>query len=298
MSRSGDAYWRVSRAGPWQLVAAGGLAPHRHGASRMTAQRTKHEVRPSTVVPSNPAASQAPDRYRGIAHPDRVGVYSELSGVFAHELTQPLSAILRNAEAALQMALPEAAVHVEMQDILRDIITDASRAAEMIQRLRSLLTRGAVRSQPVDLNQVIRDVLAWQQSELSQLNVSASAELAEQGSLVLGDRVQLQQVVLNLVMNACEAMRSTPKRERRLTISTCPADDDKYIECTVTDAGHGIPVHSLERIFEPHVTTKRNGLGLGLAICRSIIEAHGGRLWAEKVNGSGAVFRFTAKRTL
>jgi C4-dicarboxylate-specific signal transduction histidine kinase len=264
----------------------------------MTARSTVHEVRPSTLVRSNSAASQEPDRYRGIVHPDRIGVYGELSAVFAHELAQPLSAILRNAEAALQIALPEAAVQVEMQDILRDIITDAARAAEMIERLRSLFTRGAVQCQPVDLNQVIRDVLAWQQSDLSQLNVSANAELAEHDSIVLGDRVQLQQVVLNLVMNACEAMSNTPQRERRLTIATCPADDDEYIECSVTDAGHGIPAHFLERIFQPHITTKCHGLGLGLAICRSIIEAHGGRLWAENANGSGAVFHFTAKRTL
>jgi C4-dicarboxylate-specific signal transduction histidine kinase len=217
-------------------------------------------------------------------------------GVFAHELAQPLSSILRNAEASLQIALLETTVPLEIRETLHAIITDAVRAAEMIQRLRSLLTRGEVQCQRVDLNQVVRGVLALQQSDLTRRKVSAAAELAEQNPLVLGDRIQLQQVLLNLVTNACEAMANKPHGERRLIIATRLEDDGENVECSVTDAGHGIPPSSLERIFEPRVTTKANGLGLGLAICRSIIEAHRGRVWAESASEGGAVFRFTARR--
>jgi C4-dicarboxylate-specific signal transduction histidine kinase len=166
----------------------------------------------------------------------------------------------------------------------------------MMQRIRSLLTRGEVRRESIDLNQVIRDALALLQSDLLRLRVSASAVFAQPSSLVLGDGVQLQQVLLNLIRNACEAMSDSPRTQHQLTIATRLGDDGENIECSVTDDGHGIPAHSLERIFRPRVTTKCHGLGLGLAICRSIIEAHGGRMWAENANGGGAVFRFTAKR--
>jgi len=261
----------------------------------MKAGRTPDEIRLSAVVTPKPPTSQGPEQYRQIALPGRAGFFAEISGVFAHELAQPLASILRNAEAALQLALPEVTVPSEIPEILRDIITDTVRAAEMIQRLRSLLTRGEVQCQRVDLNQVIRDVLASLQGDLTRLNVSAAAVFGEQDSLVLGDSIQLQQVLLNLVMNACGAMLSSPHMERRLIIATRLGDAGEFVECSVTDTGHGVPAHSLERIFKPGVTTKCNGLGLGLAICRSIIEAHGGRLWAENANGGGAVFRFTAK---
>jgi C4-dicarboxylate-specific signal transduction histidine kinase len=242
--------------------------------------------------------SQEPDRYRQIALPSREGFLGEVSGVFAHELAQPLASILRNAEAALQIIPQGVTAPTELRAILRDIITDTVRAAEMMQRLRSLLIRGEVQCRRVDLNQVVRDVLASQQSDLRRLNISAEAEFAEQVSCVLGDSIQLQQVLLNLVINACDAMSNSPHSERRLIIATRLGDDGEYIECSVTDGGHGIPAHSLERIFEPRVTSKRNGLGLGLAICRSIIEAHGGRIWAENASGGGAALRFTAKCVL
>ncbi len=296
MWRSSEAYWQVSRSRRWQLAATDWPASHGRRVSGMKARRALNQIRRSAVATPEPAASHAPDRYRHIVLPGRVGVLGELSGVFAHELAQPLTSILRNAEAALQIALPEVTVPAEIHQILRDIITDTARAGEMIRRLRSLLTRGEVQCQGVDLNQVIREVLASQKSDLLRLNVSAAAELAEHDSCVLGDCIQLQQVLLNLVMNACEAMSSRPDTDRRLIIATRLGHDSEYIECSVTDSGHGIPAHSLERIFEPRVTTKCNGLGLGLAICRSIIEAHGGRLWAENASGGGAVFRFTAKR--
>ena len=252
----------------------------------------------SAIATPEPAPSRGPERSRHIALPSRAGFLGEVSGVFAHELAQPLASILRNAEAALQIIPPEVTAPTELRAILHDIITDTARAAEMLRRLRSLLIRGEVQCRRVDLNQVVRDVLASQQSDLRRLSIAAETDFAEQVSCVLGDGIQLQQVLLNLVINACDAMSNSPHSERRLMIATRRGDDGEYIECSVTDGGHGIPAHSLERIFVPRVTSKCNGLGLGLAICRSIIEAHGGRIWAENASGGGAVVRFTAKCTL
>jgi len=217
--------------------------------------------------------------------------------VFAHELAQPLAAIQKNAEAALLIGLA-GRIPAAIREILDDIMADVVRASETMQRLRSLLTHGEVRRESFDLNQVIRDALALLQGELTRLNVSVSAAFAQPDSLVLGDRVQLQQVLLNLIRNACEAMANNAPSQRQLIIATRLEEEGKTIECSVTDSGPGIPAHSLERIFGPRVTTKCTGLGLGLAICRSIVEAHGGRLWAENAGGGGAAFRFTAKRML
>jgi two-component system, LuxR family, sensor kinase FixL len=181
-----------------------------------------------------------------------------------------------------------------VRDILRDIIADDVRAAEVIQRLRSMLARGEIQRQPVDLNQVVREVLDLARGDLITRNVSVSMQPDPNAPAVLADRVQLQQVVLNLVVNACESMSGVAPSERKLIIATRLAADNSYIECSVSDRGCGIAAGDTERIFQPFVTTKKQGLGLGLAICRSIIEAHGGRLWAELGADGGAVFRFTA----
>jgi PAS domain S-box-containing protein len=241
------------------------------------------------------AITQAREQRLQLAHLGRAAVLGELSGAFAHELAQPLTSILGNAEAALELLPRDTPALHEIQDILRDIIKDDVRAAEVIQRLRSMLSRGEIQRRPVDLNQVVREVLALARSDLITRNVSVVTQLDSQSALVLADPVQLQQVLLNLIVNACEAMSASPPSERRLTITTRPADEGSAIECTVADHGCGIRASDLERIFEPFVTTKKQGLGLGLAICRSIIEAHGGRLWADNVpEHCGAVFHFTA----
>jgi PAS domain S-box-containing protein len=241
------------------------------------------------------AITQAREQRLQLAHLGRAAVLGELSGAFAHELAQPLTSILGNAEAALELLPRDTPGLREIQDMLRDIIKDDVRAAEVIQRLRSMLARGEIQRRPVDLNQVVRDVLALARSDLITRNVTVVTQLESQAALVLADPVQLQQVLLNLIVNACEAMSAVPPGDRRLTIVTRPADEGRAIECTVADHGCGIRRDDLERIFEPFVTTKKQGLGLGLAICRSIIEAHGGRLWADNAaEHCGAVFHFTA----
>jgi len=208
---------------------------------------------------------------------------------------QPLTSILGNAEAALQLLPPATPGCADIRDMLHDIIKDDVRAAEVIKRLRSMLARGEIRPQTVDLNQVVREVLSLARVDLLARNVSVDTQLDARLELVLADPVQLQQVLLNLIMNASDAMVGNAPAERRLSIVTRRSGEEGAIECAVADHGPGIPAEDLERIFQPFVTTKKHGLGLGLAICRSIVEAHGGRLWAENSHsGRGAVFRFTA----
>jgi PAS domain S-box-containing protein len=249
----------------------------------------------SDITAHRQAVAQAREQRQQLAHLGRVAVLGELSGAFAHELAQPLTSILGNAEAALELLPPDTPAVSDLRDMLRDIIKDDVRAAEVIQRLRSMLTQGEIQRRPVDLNQVVRDVLALARSDLLTRNVSVITQLEPLAALVLADPVQLQQVLLNLIVNACEAMSGSPPGQRRLTIATRVGDEGRSIECAVADRGCGIRPGDVERIFQPFVTTKKQGLGLGLAICRSIVEAHGGRLWAENdPDRGGATFRFTA----
>jgi C4-dicarboxylate-specific signal transduction histidine kinase len=251
-------------------------------------------IRRTDITAQKQAMEQARDQRQQLAHLGRAAVLGELSGAFAHELAQPLTSILGNAEAALQVLLREAGDQSELHEMLRDIIRDDIRAAELLKRLRSMLMRGEIQRQSVDLNQVVRDVLALTRSDLITRNVSVATELDPQPCLVQADSVQLQQVLLNLIVNACEAMVEVPVSERRLVIATRLTPNGRAIDCSVADRGPGIAAADLERIFQPFVTSKKRGLGLGLPICRSIIEAHGGRLWAEPGLEHGAVLRFTA----
>ena len=239
------------------------------------------------------AMSEAREQRRQLAHLGRAAMLGELSGAFAHELAQPLTSILGNAEAALQL-LPQRDDLGEIREILRDIINDDMRAAEVITRLRSMLTQGEIHREPVDLNQVVQEVLALARSDLVTRNVAVRLQLEPHDALVHADRVQMQQVVLNLIVNACEAMSEVPSNERQVCISTRNFGGAE-LECAVADRGRGIAEGQEERIFQPFVTSKKQGLGLGLAICRSIVEAHDGRLWAENAPGGGAIVRFTTK---
>jgi PAS domain S-box-containing protein len=241
------------------------------------------------------ADAQARTQHEQLAHLGRVAVLGELSAAFAHELNQPLMSILGNGEAALQhLDRPQADLG-EIRSMLKDIVADDMRAAEVIKRLRALLTRGEISRQPVDLNHVIRDVLELTRADLATRQVNATLELDPYLPLALGDRVQLQQVIMNLIGNACEAMSASDAGNRKLTVSTRFDSGSCDITCAVRDNGSGIAAEDLERIFHPFVTTKSAGMGMGLAICRSIVEAHGGRLRAENAVDGGARFTFTAK---
>jgi PAS domain S-box-containing protein len=241
------------------------------------------------------ADAQARAQHEQLAHLGRVAVLGELSAAFAHELSQPLMSILGNGEAALQLLDQPRPDLGEIRSMLRDIVADDMRAAEVIKRLRALLTRGEISRQPVDLNHVVGDVLELIRTDLAARQVNVTLELDPYLPLALGDRVQLQQVVMNLIANACEAMSAGDANNRKLTVATHFDRSSCDITCTVRDNGSGIAAENFEQIFQPFVTTKSAGMGMGLAICRSIVEAHGGRLRAENAVDGGAIFTFTAR---
>jgi PAS domain S-box-containing protein len=227
-----------------------------------------------------------------LAHLSRVTMLGELSGSMAHELNQPLTAILSNAQAAQRFLARQPADLEEVRGCLTDIVAEDNRAGEIIRRLRLLLRKGEVQQQPVDVNDVAREVLNLIRSDLLNQGVATQMEFEPALPEVHGDRVQLQQVLLNLLMNACDAMTGRRHAERVVVVSTKPLDEQR-IRVSVTDRGTGIAKDKLETVFEPFFTTKSHGLGLGLSVCRSIITAHGGRLWATSELGQGATFHFT-----
>ena len=223
-------------------------------------------------------------------HMDRVARMGEMASSLAHELNQPLGAILRNAEAAelfLQDPSPDLE---EIRTILADIRADDQRAGAVIDRMRGLMKRREVERRLLDLNVLVGEVVALVRSDAELRRVRLVLETNPALPPVQGDRVQLQQVLLNLVLNALDALNDNLPESRLVTLRTQPAGAS--IEVSVSDQGHGIPADKLVRVFEPFYTSKPNGLGMGLAISRSIIEAHGGRLWAENKAEGGAVFTF------
>jgi two-component system sensor kinase FixL len=232
-------------------------------------------------------AEQATARQRDeLAHLSRVAMLGELSGSLAHELNQPLTAILSNAQAA-QRFLAQSPPRVDkLAEILVDIVKSDHRAGAVIQRLRSLLRKEAPEHHPLEVNELVEESLRLMRSDFLNRQVVVHSELAPAVLAISGDRNQLQQVLLNLFINGCDAMAGHGA-PRRLLVRTQEVANGN-VEISVSDGGAGIPSADLERIFEPFVTTKSNGLGLGLVICRSIVEAHGGRLWATNNADRGA----------
>jgi two-component system, LuxR family, sensor kinase FixL len=227
-----------------------------------------------------------------VAHLLRAASLGELSSALAHELNQPLTAILSNAQAAQLILAREGCDLEEIRNILRDIVSDDTRAGEVISRLRALLKKGEFQPQPLDPNAMIQDVLKLMNHELMARAVRVVTELGVGLPSIRGDSVQLQQVLINLILNAVDAMSDGEQNTRNLALGTCRLEDHS-IRVSVADTGDGIAAGSEEKIFEPYHTTKPRGLGLGLSLSRSIVLAHGGRLWAENRPGGGATFYFT-----
>jgi PAS domain S-box-containing protein len=238
------------------------------------------------------AEADARNQRLQLTHLSRAAVLGQLSGAFAHELKQPLTSILGNAEAGLRILSKGQADPAELSEILQDIVQDDERAAQVIQRLRALLGKGDALQAPVELNDVVRESIELAHSEFVTRNVVARPQLDPNLPTVMADRVQMQQVVLNLLMNACEAMVNTPIAKREVIVTTRFLAAAEAVEITVLDSGAGLAPGDNERIFQPFVTTKTHGLGLGLAICRSVAEAHHGLLWAENAPQGGAIFHF------
>ena len=229
---------------------------------------------------------------REVAHVDRVTMMGQLASTLAHEINQPLGAILRNAEAAelfLQNASPDLD---EIRAIVADIRQDDQRAGAVIDRMRGLLKRQPLNTEALDLSALVGDVSSLVCAEAAARQVKLEVDVPGDLPPVCGDRVHLQQVLLNVILNGMDALNGAGRGERRVSV-TALRNGAQSVEIAVSDTGSGIPADKLAHVFDPFFTTKPNGIGLGLPISRTIIEAHGGRFWAENNNSDGATFRFT-----
>jgi signal transduction histidine kinase len=239
-------------------------------------------------------ARESEQRYRKaeleLAHANRVATMGQLTASIVHEVNQPITAAVTYALAARRWLSAEPPNFHEVNDALSLIVKEGNRAGEVVGRIRALIKKAPARKDAVDINDAILEVIALTRTEAANNSVSVRTQLAEGLPRVQGDRVQLQQVLLNLIINAIEAMRDVGEEERELLISTRNEPDGVSVE--VRDSGPGFAPAALERVFEAFYTTKPGGLGLGLSICRSIIEAHNGRLWASPNVPRGAIFGF------
>jgi len=227
-----------------------------------------------------------------LAHATRVATMGQLTSSIAHEVSQPISAVAINAGAALSWLgrYPPDIEHALTS--IEQIAKDANRSSEVLSRIRELFKKAPPRKERLDLNEAVREVIGLTRSEALKNRISVKTRLAEDLPAISGDRVQLQQVLLNLVVNAVQAMTDTPDGPRDLLITTGPSGSNVVL-VQVADSGPGLDPQMLEHVFKPYYTTKPEGLGMGLAICRSIIDAHGGRLWASANQPRGLVFQFT-----
>jgi two-component system, LuxR family, sensor kinase FixL len=237
------------------------------------------------------AELEAQSHRNEVAHLLRAASLGELSSALAHELNQPLAAIMSNAQAALLFLAREKFNLDEIREILRDIVSDDKRAGEVIKRLRALLMKGEFKPQTLQANELIQEVLKLMHYDLTARAMQVATEFSPGLPTIRGDRVQLQQVLINLILNAGDAM-SQPHNARRLTLRSNRVGGN-VVQISVADTGSGIAPGDEERIFEPYHTTKAQGLGLGLSLSRTIVMAHGGRLWAENQATGGAAFHCT-----
>jgi signal transduction histidine kinase len=218
-----------------------------------------------------------------------------LTASIAHEVNQPLSGIVSNASASLRFLSGDAPNLEEAREAVRDIVRDGKRAAEIITRIRALTKRTPMSREKLDLNETISEVLALIGDEARRQSVIVRTQLADSLPPVAGDRVQLQQVVMNLVMNAIEAMSNVRERLRELVVITQNTDAE-CVQATVEDSGTGIASDTVDKIFDSFYTTKPGGMGMGLSISRSILQYHGGRLWAVAKDDAGTMFHFTVPK--
>jgi PAS domain S-box-containing protein len=238
-------------------------------------------------------ASEALRRVQAeLAHVNRVATMGQLTASIAHEVNQPIGAVSTNAQAAIWWLVANPPNLDKARESLRYIVADSQRAGDVIGRIRALVKKEPARKDRFDINQAIVDVVALTQNEALTHNISLHTEFATDLPLVEGDRVQLQQVMLNLVINAIEAMSSMDTDARALRITT-EKDVSDAVLVTVQDSGPGLDLANMDSLFEAFYTTKPTGMGVGLAICRSIVEAHGGRLWGGANEERGAAFHFT-----
>ena len=238
-------------------------------------------------------AQQALQRAQAeLAHLNRVMTLGELTASIAHEVNQPLAGVVTNGAACLRWLDREPPDLGEARGAVESVISDGMRASEVIERVRALSKKADPKMLPLNINDVIDDAIRLLRREVLDHLVSLRIELASTLPGVMGDRVQLQQVIINLVMNGIEAMAGIADRPRELVIRS-RRHETEQVQIEVQDAGGGIDPENVDRLFDAFFTTKPNGMGMGLSVCRSIIQSHGGRIWASRNVGAGAAFHFT-----
>jgi len=233
----------------------------------------------------------AEEANRDLVHASRVALLGELTASIAHEINQPLGAILSNADAAELLLESESPPLDEVRKILADIRNDDVRASEIIRHIRFLTRKRAVQMESLDINEIAAEVVRLMEIEAHRRSVSLHTEFTAAPATIFGHRVRLQQALMNLILNGMEAMADAPEAKRRLFVRTV-TNGKRRIEISVSDSGQGIPPEKLPRLFDSFFTTKEDGMGLGLAIARSIVDAHHGRISAENNSDGGATFRF------
>lgn len=236
------------------------------------------------------AEGEAAARRNELMHLSRVALVGELSSALSHELNQPLAAILSNAQAAQRFLERDPSDIGEVREILADIIEADKRAGDVISRLRAMLKKDTVGYAELDMNDVVHETLRLMHSDLLNRHVTVRMDLAPALPPVKADRIQMQQILLNLIMNACDAMERLLPAERVVRVTTS-LRDDSVVEVNVADRGIGIQSGQLERIFEPFMTTKPHGMGVGLSVCRTIAQSHGGAIHAFNNAERGSTFR-------
>jgi C4-dicarboxylate-specific signal transduction histidine kinase len=230
-----------------------------------------------------------------LAHVARVTAMGEIAASIAHEVNQPLSGVVVNATACLNWLAASPPNLVEVRETVQRIVRDGQRAGDVIARIRALATKKTIEKERLDLNETIQEAIGLVQGLMRRNKVTLRMDLSENLPPVLGDRIQLQQVVLNLVVNAIEAMAKVTSKVKELAIATRVIPDG-MVEVALCDSGAGLDTESMQKIFEAFYTTKAGGMGMGLSISRTIIRNHGGRLWATRNDGPGTTFYFTVQK--
>jgi PAS domain S-box-containing protein len=278
----------------FRILTTAGEVRHAHVVGHRIERMTDRPVFLGALqdVTDSKVAEEKLDRARReLAHVSRVTALSTLTASIAHEVNQPLAGIITNASTCLRLLAADPPNIAGAQATAQRTIRDANRASEVIKRLRALFARRSPAREPLDLNDTACEVLTLASGELDNARVALQTDFADDLPAIVGDRVQLQQVILNLVLNAADAMRTVDDRPRDLAISTVLDGDD--IRLSVRDAGAGVPAEQIAQFFDAFYTTKPEGMGVGLSISRSIIEAHGGRIWADANSGPGVTLSFS-----
>jgi signal transduction histidine kinase len=277
------------RHGNWDVVETAALKRAKAELNRLNEELEKRvDERTSQLRQASEALREAQAE---LAHVNRVTTMGQLAASISHEVMQPITAGITNTEAALHWLNAEPPNLEEVRQALGYAVNEGNRAVDVIGRIRALIKKAPPRKDACDINEAILEVVGLTRSEVVKNNISVQTQLAEGLPRIQGDKVQLQQVILNLIINAVEAMSSVSRGPRELFIST--GKDVSGVLVAVRDSGPGLSPDSLERLFDAFYTTKADGMGMGLSICRSIVQAHGGRIWASRDFGQGATFQFT-----